>query len=219
MRRCPFISDAMRFRCHARRTKRPPAAFTLLELLLVLGLLVVIGAILVPVATGPMRQQTLRKSGDLMRSAWSNARVSAMRTGLIHVFQYMPDTQSYVIRPWVAEQDAVEGNPLAMPMGNTAGAVSYDALVHQGQLPDGVIFVTGSAGTDLRWQMHLAEEGANNMLDGSLSPPIVFYPDGTTSDAQIWLSTAERQYFISIHMRGMTGVSRLGPLLSAEEMP
>lgn len=198
---------------------RPPRrGFTLMELLLVLALLVVVGAILIPSVIAPLQTQKLRKSADLMRAAWSRARVNAMRTGLIHVFQCEPETGSYVIRPWVAEQDALESNPLETPLGDVAGSTAYEAYNHQEQLPDEVIFVQGSSELDMRWQMHLAEEGSENLTQASLSPPVVFYPDGTTSNAQIWLSTEQRRFFISIQMRGITGVSQIGPLMSAEEM-
>jgi Tfp pilus assembly protein FimT len=204
---------------HDRASNRQRrAAFTLMELLLVLAVLIVAGAILIPAVQGPLQNQKLRKSADLMRAAWNRSRVNAMRTGLIHVFEYQADTGTYTIRPWVAEQDATEANPLETPLGDVPGANAYQAYAQQEQLPDEIIFVQGSAETDLRWQMHLADEGSENLPDGLMSPPIVFYPDGTTSNAQIWLSTEERKYFISVQMRGMTGVSRAGPLLSAEEM-
>ena len=205
-------------RSHGGRTGRR-TAFTLMELLLVLALLVVIGALLMPSVFGPMENQKLRKSADLMRAAWSKARVNAMRTGLIHVFQYQPETGNYIIRPWMAEQDAIEGNPLETPLGFTPGETPYQAYANWQQLPERVVFVNGTADTDLRWQMHLSEEGTENLTDGTLSPPVVFYPDGTTSDAQVWLALENGKYFISIQMRGMTGVSRIGPLMSVEELP
>lgn len=194
------------------------SAFTLIELLLVLALLVIIGAIVTPAIFGPLESQKLTKSADVIRSAMSEARVNAMRTGLIHVFQYRPETGQYIIRPWVAEQDVIEGNPLEQPLGLTPGESPYQAYATWEDLPERVIFAHGSVQDEIRWQMHLADEGTENLTDSTLAPPIVFYPDGTTSDAQIWLSSESKEYFVSIQMRGMTGVSRVGPLMSAEEL-
>ena len=190
-----------------------------MELLLVLAILVVVGAVVMPSILGPLQNQKLRKSADLTRAAWSRARVNAMRTGLIHIFEYEPSTGNYSIKPWAAEQDQLEANPLETPLGNAPGQSAYEAYHQQEQLPDEILFAEGSAEADLRWQMHATVEGKQNNTETNRSPPIVFYPDGTTSNAQVWLTRTDGKFFISVQMRGMTGVSRIGPLIAAGDLP
>jgi type II secretory pathway pseudopilin PulG len=46
---------------------------TLVEVILVLALLVVVGAVTVPVLSGSITQARLQHSGDLVRAAWGKA--------------------------------------------------------------------------------------------------------------------------------------------------
>ena len=71
-----------------RFAKRSRSGLTLLELLLVLALLVIIASMSLPAMSGPMENERLRKSGDLVRAEFASARVRAMRSGRIQVFQY-----------------------------------------------------------------------------------------------------------------------------------
>ena len=63
-------------------------AFTLVEVMLVLALLVVIGALIWPAVKGPFEGQRLRKAGDQVRAEWTRARTRAMKSGRTQVFQF-----------------------------------------------------------------------------------------------------------------------------------
>ena len=59
-----------------------------MELLLVMSLLFMVGAISAPNFIGWAENQRLRKSGDIIRTAWSRARIKAMKSGQTIVFRY-----------------------------------------------------------------------------------------------------------------------------------
>ena len=48
------------------------------------------------------------------------------------------------------------------------------------------------------------------------SDPIFFYPDGTTSDAQLTLKNEEGRA-IELNLRGLTGTVEVGDILAVEE--
>jgi hypothetical protein len=55
-------------------------------------------------------------------------------------------------------------------------------------------------------------------MPGGGTSPIEFYPAGTTSNVRLLLRN-EQPLYIAIELRGLTGVSRAGDVLGAEELP
>src|SRR5437588_3183134 len=60
---------------------------TLVEVCLVLTLLVVIGAIAVPAMNGAFARASLNGGCDLLRGAWSKARMAAIHKGETYIFR------------------------------------------------------------------------------------------------------------------------------------
>ena len=50
---------------------------------------------------------------------------------------------------------------------------------------------------------------------GDEAPPILFYPDGTTSDAVLRLASDD-ELQIELSLRGLTGVTTIGEVFSVE---
>jgi len=75
-------------------------ALSLLEMMLVLAVLVAVGAMVLPALHGPLEDQRLLKSADLIRAQWTRARVTAMKNGRMYVFRYVTATDQYAIEPW-----------------------------------------------------------------------------------------------------------------------
>jgi hypothetical protein len=82
------------------------------------------------------------------------------------------------------------------------------------RLPDGVQFFMGETQADNRLAQTAADTAAP-AAENAVSP-IVFYPDGSTSDARLVL-TNER-FFVELSLRGLTGMVRVSELLSSEEL-
>ena len=203
-----------------RRTSR--RALSLLEMMLVLAVLVAVGAMVLPALHGPLDDQRLLKSADLIRAQWTRARVTAMRNGRMYVFRYVTATDQYAIEPWSGEVDATEASQDALTL-DTQQSLAIDPEIDQkrhllgvsGQrLPEGVQFFLGETQADTRLDQ-AGTDGAVATGDNAV-PPIVFYPDGSTSDARLVL-TNER-LFVEITLRGLTGMVRVSELLTSEEL-
>nr|MBC8875895.1 hypothetical protein [Planctomycetota bacterium] len=59
-----------------------------MEMMLVLAVMVAVAGLAYPAIQGAMDDQRLRRAGDLVRAEWARARVTAMKTGRMHVFRY-----------------------------------------------------------------------------------------------------------------------------------
>jgi prepilin-type N-terminal cleavage/methylation domain-containing protein len=180
---------------------RSRGGVTLLELLLVLALLVVIAAISVPLLEGSFSRATLYGAGDLLRGAWAKARLSAMQSGQTHAFRYEPLGSRFQIVALNA-LGAPEHSELMPEDPETREETTEFVRLSQNRLPDGAVFHSGnvaSSAKTLATMPMTAESG--------WSPPILFYPDGTTSDATLLLIN-DRQLAIRVTLRGLTGISQ-----------
>jgi len=208
-----------------------------MEILLVLALLVAISAIALPALRGPMENQRLRMSGDVVRIQWSHARVKAMESGRTYVFQYQPELGNFKIEPWYLDDDFLESSDVnpAMGGGGAGGinglrandALSSGGLVKPtsttatstaelGELPEDVVFVGSESESDDR-SLFLSATATSDAVDAQWSAPIFFYPDGTSSTSRILIRNS-RGRFVMVSVRGLTGVVHVSDLLTAEEI-
>ncbi len=99
------------------------SAFTLIELVLVLAIVVIMVGLSWPILEKPMAYERLRHAADQVMAEWTFARVEAMRTGDHQIFRYEPGTGAYQL-----------------------------SFVTQGELelPEGVIFVSSVKSDDIR---------------------------------------------------------------------
>jgi len=191
--------------------------------MLVLAVLVAASALAYPALHGPMSDQRLRRAADLVLTQWSRARLTAMRTGQMQVFRYEVGTEFYQVQPRFDGSFLLEGSAdadqLMSPnlLNQNTQLDGRDSLlgVAGQRLPSGATFFAGRTETDAR-MMQLQSEDPNIALSGLASQPIVFYPDGTTSQARLVL-TNER-FFVELRLRGLTGVGRVSGLLTVEEI-
>jgi hypothetical protein len=176
---------------------------TLVEVCLVLALLVVIGALAAPLMEGALSQAALRSSGDLLRGAWAEARLAAMQSGSSYVFRFEPNGSRFQIlrlerlglpefEALAAEDSEKEHNPVDILRLST------------NRLPEGVIFTAGDMTSS---SQVAAMVGPSN--DGPWSGPVLFHPDGTTSDATVVL-TNDQEQSLRVTLRGLTGISTAG---------
>lgn len=194
-------------------------AVTLLELVLVLAVMVAAGALVLPALRGPMEDQRLRKAADLILAQWIQARLAAMTTGQMQVFRYQSGTDQYEVQAWYSEGDVLElpaDEPEATGNNRDPRDLQRPSLlgITGSRLPDGVTFLFGETHTDTR-VLQTGIESAT-ALGHSADPPIVFYPDGTATDARLILSN--ERFHVELSLRGLTGLGRVSQLLSAEEI-
>jgi len=86
------------------------------------------------------------------------------------------------------------------------------------ELPEGVLFMPSEVETDVRSyeiQQQLQGQGTAGALE---APPVLFYPDGTTSDARVILTNESQRLFVLVTLRSLTGITTVSKLLSSDEL-
>ena len=205
------------------------SAYTLLEVLLVMALLVALAGMAVPVMYGPLENHRLRRSADIIRTEWTKARVRAMESGQTYVFRYVPSGTQYAVLPLSSQEDYVEASLAALsgtesappgaaplPLGNPAEGTSAEGT-RLSELPESVSFASSETVVDLRGELLAAQDTSEMAGDAQWSSPIYFYPDGTTSTARLVLGN-QRQRYVVLTLRGLTGMIQVSGLLTAEEL-
>jgi Tfp pilus assembly protein FimT len=173
---------------------------TLVEVVLVLALLVVIGALSIPLMEGFLSRATLQSSSELLRGAWAKARFAAIQSGSTHVFRFEPGGRRFQIVSLGAL--GTPANTELQPVDPEA-APDADSIVRlsENRLGDGIVF----ARADVSSSAHVVAT-LPMVADGPWSQPILFHPDGTTSDASVLISNGD-QKTIRVTLRGLTGVA------------
>ena len=86
------------------------------------------------------------------------------------------------------------------------------------ELPEGVVFVQSEVETDMR-SFAIQQQLQSGRLAGVLeSAPVLFYPDGTTSDARIVLTNQYQRLFVVVSLRSLTGIAKISGLLTTDEV-
>lgn len=209
----------MRCRARTKRTSQQREAFTLMEILLVLAILVVVAVLAVPRFKTTLRDQQLRSAADRVRIEWNKAHIKAMKTGRIQVFRYEPGGRKFQVEPWQAADDSLEAsaNPESQFGQSDASPGGGLDAEHESrwQLPEGITFLEGESVAESRDSAVEVALGAGGQ-GGAWSRPILFYPDGVSSDA--WVVVAdEHDSAIRLELRGLTGLAVMGDLTTADE--
>lgn len=209
---------------------RPPRrAVTLLELILVLCLLVALSAMAWPLLERPLANRRLRAAADTVRAAWGDARLEAMSSGETVLFQCAVDGDSYSIS-FRSSPDSLWGMASAggFESLSSQGERMSPGCESEGRLPEGVTFassetaassVSGLSGDDAALGTAPVVGLPAEPLDGegtAWSDPIVFYPDGSATDAHLVLQN-EHDRCIKVSLRGLTAVATVGGQYSAQE--
>jgi prepilin-type N-terminal cleavage/methylation domain-containing protein len=201
--------------------------YTLMEMLLVVAITVAMAAMVLPALSGPMQDQRLLKAADLIRAEFNTARLTAMKSGRIQLFRYDVGANTYALEAWQGEAD--DTDPAASPTTPAAPATPLmtarqegpihtldPATADAGQLPSNVLFYHGQTATDARSAQVEGTASSTSASATGEAKQIVFYPDGTATDASLVL-TNER-CFVEIKLRGLTGQSQASELLSEQEL-
>jgi prepilin-type N-terminal cleavage/methylation domain-containing protein len=196
------------------------SAFTLIEIMLVMAIMVALAALSAPALRGVMRRQTLQAAADAVRADLTRAHVQAMKTGRVQVFRAEIGGRKYKVEPYIGGDDAIESIAGAQDTsGKVYGAGVFDptaAVVSQRELPEGTSFIEGdaiAASRSASIQAELYELGQ----DAAWCEPILFYPDGTCSDAHVVVGN-EQQVGMRLDLRGLTGVVTLGEIAAVDAL-
>jgi type II secretory pathway pseudopilin PulG len=207
---------------------------TLVELLLVLALLVVVGSLAAPAVTSSFASVRLRRAGDKVLACWAQARAKAVETGVPCQFRFEPETGKARVEAWTgvptdgatptstATTSPAASTPAA-PVADPAATVSSTSPTDSGDMPaielqlaEPITFYNGQS----RVEDPLSHEARVDSLTAnraSLSTPILFFPDGSSSQAEVTLVN-DRQQYLRLTLRGLTGTARASSVLGRDEL-
>lgn len=162
------------------------SAYTLMEVILVMAILVAMAAFAFPVVTSMYSNSRLNAASDMIRARWTEARSRAIEERRPYRFAVKDNSGKFRVAPETAEfwDDAESGdNP----------DDDREALIVEGCLPDRVIFNEGSSTGGI---------GAEAQEWRKL---VTFLPDGTArEDVEISFGTQGTRP-LSLKLRSATG--------------
>lgn len=183
-------------------------AFSLMELIIVLAILIAVAAMAVPMMQRSFEGQKLDKAADLVRAGMGRARVKAIRSGDVVGFFYQVDGAAFTVVPFNAEQlKRLE----TMPIDANQRSSNFD--FSKERLPRDVRFSTAKAMESSRAIMTLADLAYQ---PGQMRP-ILFYPDGTSQDAKIILQNRQGDA-IQVNLRGLTGTTTVTRIIDDRQL-
>ena len=191
--------------------QRPPtnstpshSGYTLLELLLAMGVLVAVAGIAWPLVQGQFERYRLKNEVETVRAKLAGTRIRAIGSGLIYQFLYEPGGRNFIVVPFEgieteAEQVDAGGGSLYRIAGSLSENVMFetseDAAMTSGELP-GLSVISDDFLSGLPRSLELSSV--------SWSQPILFYPDGTAVSAVFDVADENKQ-FVRISVRDLTG--------------
>jgi type II secretory pathway pseudopilin PulG len=180
-----------------------------MELLIVMAIIVVVFAIAMPLIQKPLARREIQEAAFEVRKKLSHGLIDAMSSNHAYAFQYLCGSGQYRLAP--ADDTSASPGETASPSGDQSATVNAadSPRPESGSLPDGIRFQPDNtpdpeAGSP-------ADQGAAQNSGDSWSDPIMFYPDGTTSDAR-FIVTSARGYSVHVTVRGVTGNVVLGAI-------
>jgi type II secretory pathway pseudopilin PulG len=194
-------SEFGRIQLRRRRSlKKRPSGLTLVELWLVLAILVAIAAITAPAMQGTFSRTALNSGSAIVREAFAKGRLAAVQTGKTHVFRFEQKGARYQL---------IDLDALSLPENSSLSPEDKDddhspsdmLRLHLTRLPDNVIFAAGNVSASNQVAAMLGSP-----KDNVWSPPVLFNPDGTTSDASVLLQN-DRGQTVRVTLRGLTGIA------------
>lgn len=174
--------------------------FSLVELVLVIAIMIVVAAMAAPAIQRTFSRQALQKGADRVRVAMGQARVKAIKTGEEHCVFYTPTGSWFNVAPFASFQEQAS---IASRRQQNFEDGNYSNF-EDDLLPKGVKFAASATGANSRDLTTMQDSSAE--ADGSIGM-ILFYPDGTSQDAKVVVEN-EKQLFIQIQLRGLTGIAR-----------
>jgi prepilin-type N-terminal cleavage/methylation domain-containing protein len=220
---------AFRFAC-TLRPHPPPAGFTLIEVILVVGLLAIVAAMAWPTFREMFEGARLSDAASELRTTLREARRRAVADGLAYRCDYLPDAGLVRIvpasDPFDVESDELDADPLAAPArspsapgdASTPDEDSDDFEPHRAQweLPQGVRILRRE---EFEADSYFADEpedrpptaaGGGGPADRPEWTPLCeLHPDGSASAARIRMADG-RGVVVEILVDPLTGAVEVG---------
>ncbi len=171
--------------------RRGAPGYTLLELLLVIGILMIVAGAVTPSVLGMLANVNLKEGVKKVQSALGATRVHAIDATSSYQFRFEPGGRHFLALPTDPDAVGTQGSALTPDGGSLARG-----LFEAGVLPETLSFQTVAqagpapgtpplpAGSDPGWIASLARmPDAHDFASAAWSDPITFRADGTGTDA------------------------------------
>jgi type II secretion system protein H len=189
------------FHCSMTSSRRS-AAFSLIELIVVVMLIGVMAALIVPRMQGTYEDALLRATGRKLVDATSLAHSQAITVNAAHRVRIDAASNRYLVER--AVRDAERG-PAFVPVRNVPGGEgSLDARITIEIRRGAGGFPTSNSGPS---PVFTKDEA----MTSETGRGIVFYPDGTAEPAEILLRDREG-FGLALRISPVTGRVKLGPI-------
>lgn len=183
--------------------------FTLLELMVVMGILALISAMAAPQLMSMIRESTVFEAGDRIREAMGEARRFAVDTGIDYQFRYEVDGNTIVVLP--CEQE------LNLDESGTSSTTTEKYIRLMVEFPE-ELRLHGASLTQATERLDPALFGdlpGGALAQKSWSSPITFRFDGTSDTAEVRVSDANR-LTCNVTVRSLTGSARVSQVYQEE---
>lgn len=183
--------------------------------MIALAIIVAITSLAAPAVARAWERYRVKIAGDQLRAEFTHAHVEAMRTGQIQVLRFELGGSSYYLQPWMAGDEAIN---VSLEEAFEQNTPQYQAEpVEEMKLPADVTFEFAQARFDTR-AMEIEEETSQQQTAlTQWSQPILFYPDGTSSQAKITVANL-RGEAVQVTLRKLTGLATVGELTTLEAL-
>ena len=194
----------------AHSTRR--TAFSLLELMIILAVMLTISALAAPTLMDRVQNGRIQEAAENVREVLANARRYAIDSGLDYHFRFEVDGQAVVAIP--AEQLASPSNNFTSDPKDTRSVL--EALI----LDDGLFLRAqkdeNAGGETLESKAFDTLAEAADLAQRTWSLPILFRFDGTAEDRSFRVMDEEGRAAV-VTVRGLTGAVRVGPVFVMED--
>jgi Tfp pilus assembly protein FimT len=183
---------------------------TLLELVFALAIVAALVSFSWPLVQAPLDRLRLRRGAEQLRIACGTARSYAIEQSDLVLLEFEIGSDSYrttLQDEWVP----TSAGQASMSADAATRAVPTDTSSPLGRLPEGVVFAALSTGVSV------SADAATPTTVSSGTVSLSFQPDGSTEDATVWLRDDMRRA-IAVTVRGLTGATRAGEVIAAENI-
>lgn len=187
-------------------------AFTLMEIVLVLAILVAVAAMAGPAYLGTLKRERVRKAAESIGADWTRTRATAIETGMTQLWACTVATGDYSASSYVADGSLTNGDVAGMvgqsaiptPVTPSTGDLddTFGQTMPQGVSISEVLVTDGDTRITMDMTTSAGEGGTATLL---------FYPDGTSSSARITV-TGEDGTSMAAVINGIAGTVRVMPV-------
>lgn len=204
------------------RTRFVRRGFTLLEVLLVLAILAALAGLAAPTIDSMITSRKLSVAADQIANDIAEGRIRAIQTGQTQVFEATLGGRNYTVKPWLTANDEINASAGATITTSTGLTLDTSAAAGGGvesspstgqskelELDPYVQFIAVETLMDTRSAAAIQTEtgalpASGSGAAGSTSNPVLIYPDGSSTTAQIILVDQKGRRMV-VQLRGIVG--------------